>query len=186
MKIQYFLILLLFPFLASSQNTLSMKDVTQRQEISMDDIFGKRVDGVYRYYENGATEPFTGILFSNHPNGQIHSWQHFVDGIGEGEWINYYDNGHFREIGNYNQNRVEGPIKKYHRNGELEAAGTYKEWRIRIGEWKYYDESGKLTRTENYREKGSIEEVKAYYNRGDIGYSWYAQILRDNGFGDQL
>ncbi len=186
MKIKYFALFLLFPIFAFSQNTLSMNEVTQRAEVSMNDVTGKRVDGFYRYYEKGVTEPFTGILFSNHPNGQVHSWQNFIDGIGQGEWINYYDNGNFREIGNYNQNRVEGPIEKYHRNGQLQAKGTYKEWRIKTGEWKYYDESGKLIRTENYGAKGNIEEVKAYYNRGEIPYSWYAQILRSNGFEDQL
>jgi len=186
MKIKTILILLLLPVLAFSQKTLSMNEVNTKQEISMDDITGKNTDGIYRYYEKGATKPFTGILFSNHPNGQINSWQNFIDGIGEGEWINYYDNGNYKEVGNYEQNKVAGSIKKYYQNGKLKAEGTYKDWRIRIGEWKYYDESGNLSRTENYGEKGSIEEVKAYYGRGEIPYSWYAQILRDNGFADQL
>jgi len=186
MKIKIILVLFLFPIFGFSQKTLSMNEVISQPELSMNDVTGKRSDGVYRYYEKGATKPFTGILFSNHPNGQIDSWQPYIDGIGQGEWINYYNNGNYKEIGNYEQNLVTGPIKKYYRNGKLKSEGTYKDWRIWVGEWKFYDESGNLLRTENFGKKGSIQEVKAYYQRGDISYAWYAQILRDNGFEDEL
>ncbi len=183
MKIKFCLLLFCLPFILSAQTTkLSMDEVEGRQEVSMDDVTGKSTDGVYRYYAKGATKPFTGILYANHPNGEVNSWQQFVDGIGEGEWINYYDNGNYREIGNYDQNKVTGPIKKYYRNGVLQAAGNYKDWRIRIGEWKYYDEQGNLVKTEDYGTKGSIMEVQEYYDRGDIPFSWYSSILADNGF----
>ncbi len=186
MQIKIFLILILFPIITFSQKTLSMDEVISQPELSMNDATRRNTDGIYRYYEKGATKPFTGILFSNHPNGQVDSWQQYIDGVGEGEWINYYDNGNYKEVGNYVKNRVEGPINKYYRNGQLKAEGTYKDWRIRIGVWNYYDESGKLTRTEDYGDKGNLIDVKAYYNRGDIPYSWYVQILRKNGFEDQL
>jgi len=183
MKIKFCLLFFSLPFLLFAQtNTLSMSEVEGRQEVSMNDVTGKNADGVYRYYEKGATEAFTGILYSNHPNGQVDSWQQFINGVGEGEWINYYDNGNYREIGNYDNNKVTGPIKKYYRNGILKAEGNYKDWRIRVGEWKYYDEQGKLTKTESYGDKGSIMEVNEYYNRGDIPYTWYSRILSDNGF----
>ncbi|MDN3204530.1 toxin-antitoxin system YwqK family antitoxin [Algoriphagus sediminis] len=105
-----------------------------------------------------------------------------MNGIGQGKWINYYENGNYKEIGHYEENRVEGPIQKFHENGNLKAEGEYKDWRIRIGEWRYFDEDGKLLYSEDYGEKGSISEVQAYYDRGDISYSWYYDILEKNGF----
>lgn len=182
MKTQCILIFLSLPFFLMGQRTLSMAEVEGRQELSMSEVVGRTSAGVYRYYASGETVPFTGVLYAKHPNGKFSSWQEYVDGVGQGQWINYYENGNYQEIGNYEQNRVEGPIKKFHPNGMIQAEGTYKEWRIRIGVWKYYDTDGKLLRSENYGEKGSITEVKAYYERGDIPYRWYARILTDNGF----
>jgi len=182
MKTVLTLLIMLSPLFMYSQNTLSMEDVTERQELSMSDAIGKSSDGVYRYYAKGSNVPYTGILFANHPNGNLNSWQNYIDGVGQGEWINYYENGNVKEIGNYDQNLVQGPIKKFHPNGIIKAEGTYKDWRIMIGEWKYYDDEGKLLSVVDYGVKGNIEEVEAYYNRGDIPYSWYSQILSKNGF----
>ena len=77
---------------------------------------------------------------------------------------------------------MEGPIKKYYENGSLRAEGNYKDWRIKIGEWKYYDPSGKLESTIDYGDKGNIEEVRDYYERGEISYRRYSSILVKNGF----
>ncbi|WP_157957321.1 toxin-antitoxin system YwqK family antitoxin [Winogradskyella tangerina] len=159
-----------------------MSETETKREVSMADATGKSTDGVYRYYAKGEDEPFTGILYATYPNGNYLSWQEFVDGVGQGKWINYYENGNYKEIGNYNNNLVEGPIKKYYENGNLKADGTYKDWRIKIGTWNYYDIDGNLESTIDYGEKGSIEEVKEYYERGDIPYSWYSDILSKNGF----
>jgi antitoxin component YwqK of YwqJK toxin-antitoxin module len=183
MNIRLFLyLLLLLPLIVKSQNTRSMQEVEQRQELSMSEVSGKTNKGVYRYYAIGASVPYTGILYAEYPNGQISSWQEYEDGVGQGQWINYYENGNYKEIGHYEQNSVEGGIQKFHSNGVLQAKGTYKDWRIKIGKWEYYDDKGSLLKTEDYGERGNIEEVQAYFKRGEISYSWYAKILSDNGF----
>lgn len=182
MKYSILAIAFLFPLPGFSQEALSMKSVEGRTEISMNDATGKTTEGVYRYYAKGEEKPFTGILYATYPNGNYESWQEFEDGIGQGEWINYYENGEVKEIGHYEQNRVEGPIQKFHSNGQLQAVGEYKDWRVRTGEWKYYDENGILLQTVDYGEKGDISEVEEYYSRGDIPYSWYRDILTKNGF----
>ncbi|MEM9821322.1 MAG: hypothetical protein AAF985_09630 [Bacteroidota bacterium] len=182
MKATMILISLTLPLLGFGQNALSMNEVEERREVAMSDTRGKRSDGKYRYYAKGETKPFTGVLFANYPNGQTRSWQEYENGIGQGKWINYYENGHHKEIGHYNQDRVEGPIQKFYENGQLKAEGHYKDWRIKIGKWKYYQPDGTLKTVTDYGTKGSIEEVKAYYQRGDISYRWYADILSKNGF----
>ncbi|WP_445383068.1 toxin-antitoxin system YwqK family antitoxin [Robiginitalea sp. IMCC43444] len=179
---RFFIFFLLGCAALSAQEPRSMGEVTGRMEYSMADVDGKNNNGVYRYYLKGEDTPYTGILYGKHPNGQVSSWQEYVDGVGQGQWINYYDNGNYKEIGFYNQNRVEGPIRKFYEDGSLKAEGTYKDWRVKIGEWKYFNTDGSLKKTVDYGEKGSIEEVEEYYQRGDISYNWYASILRKNGF----
>lgn len=164
------------------QQMVPGEEASVQREISMSNTIGKSVNGAYTYFAVGDKEPFTGILFARYPNGNYSSRQSYVNGRGQGKWINYHENGNFKEVGYYNNDRVEGPIRKYHENGMLKAEGQYKDWRIKVGEWKYYDQAGVLISTHNYGEKGSIEEVQAYYNRGDIPYSWFRDILRKNGF----
>ena len=167
-----------------AQRTLPMSDSETKREISMSSAIGKRVDGIYRYYAKAEDVPFTGVLFAKYPNGNYLSWQEYVDGVGQGKWINYYESGNYKEIGYYKNNLVEGPISKYYENGRLKARGNYKDWRIKIGKWEYYDQDGKLENTVDYGSKGSIEEVEDYYQRGEISYSWYSDILSKNGFKD--
>ncbi len=145
--------------------------------ISMSAAEGKYVDGTYRYFAKGADKPYTGVLYAKYPNGNYQSYQDFQDGIGQGTWINYYENGNYKEIGTYQQNKVKGPIKKYHPNGKLAAEGNYREWRIRVGEWKYYDQKGNLIKTENYGKIGDFRDVEGYYQRGEISKRWYEQII---------
>lgn len=176
------LLVLYFPLIGFSQKTISMSEAETKREVSMANATGKRTEGIYRYYAKDEDKPFTGILFSKYSNGNYSSWQEYVDGVGQGKWINYYENGNYKEIGYYNNNLVEGPIKKYYENGILKAEGNYKDWRIKIGKWNYFDKNGDLESTIDYGEKGSIEEVKEYYDRGEISYSWYSDILSKNGF----
>jgi len=182
MKAIFLYLLITMPTITIAQESLSMEAVEGRREVSMADSFGKSNDGIYRYYAKGEDKPYTGILYGNHPNGNLASWQEYVDGVGQGKWINYYENGNYIEIGYYEQNEVTGPITKFHSNGKVKAEGTYKDWRVMIGEWKYYDQDGKLDYIKNYGKTGSIEEVQEYYERGDISYSWYSSILTKNGF----
>ena len=163
------------------QATQGTEEQLQR-ELSMSETVGKNLNGVYTYFASGEKVPFTGILYAKFPNGNYRSRQTYVNGRGHGKWINYYENGNYKEIGYYNNNLVEGPIRKYHENGILKAEGRYKDWRIKVGQWKYFNQNGDLVATPDYGEKGSIEEVQAYFDRGDIPYSWYSDILRKNGF----
>lgn len=177
-----FLFILLLPVLSFTQNPVSMQDVEGRRAVSMNNANGKTTEGIYRYYVKGEDKPFSGILFAQYPNGNVLSRQEFVQGVGQGRWINYYENGNLKEVGHYEQNLVQGAITKYYPDGQIKAKGTYKDWRIKIGVWEYYDQKGNLKNTKNYGEQGSIEEVQEYYNRGEISSTWYNSILTKNGF----
>ncbi|WP_374959848.1 hypothetical protein, partial [Gilvibacter sp.] len=85
-------LLLCLPNLSLAQRELSMSEVTSKRELPMSATYGNSDSGMYRYYAKGEKEPFTGILFGRYENGQLSSWQEYVDGLGQGRWINYYEN----------------------------------------------------------------------------------------------
>ena len=138
---------------------------TDQSAIPMSASVGKNVDGKYRYYERGKKQPYTGVLYAKFSTGNYQSWQDFENGLGQGAWINYYEN------------KVEGPIKKYHPNGQLAASGTYREWRVRVGKWEYFDKNGQFIKTEDYGQKGDFRDVEGYYQRGEISKRWYDKII---------
>ena len=140
-------------FLASSVALCSIQaqiDTTQHEMVSMSATYQKpySVGGVY--YKKKDTVPFTGVLFGKYANGNYLSIQEYVNGIGNGTWVNYYENGKVKEIGTYRDNRVEGPIRQFYNNGNLKAEGTYAHWRRKVGVWKFYNPQGKLLKMVTY------------------------------------
>lgn len=153
-------------------------DTVQQEMVSMSDSYGKTIDGKYRYFKNGENQAYSGVLFAKFPNGNYNSIQEFKNGIGDGTWMNFYENGNQKEVGTYQQNKVAGAIQKFYPSGKLKAEGTYREWRIRVGEWIYYDEEGKILKKENYGERGDFRDVEELYKAGDISKSYYEKVKR--------
>ncbi|WP_343762742.1 hypothetical protein [Gangjinia marincola] len=102
------------------------------------------------YYEKGSKIPFTGVLYGKYSNGNYLSIQEYTNGVGNGKWVNYYDSGELKEVGTYVDNRVEGPYVLYYLNGNKKAEGKYKHWKIKVGEWTYYNEDGSVNHTETH------------------------------------
>ncbi|KAB8153448.1 hypothetical protein EZY14_009450 [Kordia sp. TARA_039_SRF] len=102
------------------------------------------------YYKKGTKTPYTGVLYGKFDNGKYLTLQEYKGGIGNGTYINYYENGNPKEVGTYIDNRVEGPVKLYHSNGKIKASGTFKHWKRRTGLWTFYDENGKQVKTISY------------------------------------
>ncbi len=73
--------------------------------------------------------------------------------------------------------RLDVLIKKYYPSGKLQAAGTYRSWRIRVSEWTYYDENGQVVKTEDYGQKGDFRDVEDFYQRGEISKAWYEEVM---------
>ncbi len=153
---------------------------TSQYARSMSEVTGQRSDGMNRYFENGISQPFEGILYATYDNGNFKSWQEFQKGIGEGHWINFYENGNMSEWGTYEQSKVQGPIRKYYESGVLKSEGIYRDWRVRIGVWKYYNRDGELVKTEDYGTLGDFRDVEAYYQSGQISERWYQSIIESN------
>ena len=59
----------------------------------------------------------------------------------------YNEDGKITLIASYNNGIVDGTFKKFYENGILMEEGTYKMMK-KVGLWKYYDEAGNLIKTE--------------------------------------
>jgi antitoxin component YwqK of YwqJK toxin-antitoxin module len=76
--------------------------------------------------------------------------QEYVNGIGNGSWVQFNPDGTKLEQGTYNDNRVEGPVVQFYEDGSIKAKGQYLHWKKPIGKWIYYDRKGKVVHEMTY------------------------------------
>lgn len=125
-------------------------DTKNQRMIPMSQTYQKAYELGGVYYETGTKKPFTGILYGKYDNGKLMTMQEYVNGIGNGKWIDF--DPYERKIceGTYKNNRVEGPVKFFYENGSLKSEGQYLHWKKPIGLWKYYDKKGNIVHTMTY------------------------------------
>ena len=102
------------------------------------------------YYKKGTKVPFTGTLYGRYSNGNLMTTQEYVNGIGNGKWVDYDPLGNKVCEGTYKNNKVEGPVTFFYENGSIKSKGFYLHWKRPIGIWKYYDKKGKLVHKMTY------------------------------------
>jgi antitoxin component YwqK of YwqJK toxin-antitoxin module len=69
--------------------------------------------------------------------------------------------GNIRRISRYDENLLPtGKWVVYYANKSVKAEGEYKKGK-KIGKWKYYDDSGRKTLTENHLEDGAVIDTHA-------------------------
>jgi len=68
----------------------------------------------------------------------------------------YHSNGNIILIANYNMGIVHGYFQKFYTNGKPMQIGIYKRMK-KIGEWKFFDETGDLIKKEHYKNGKLIE-----------------------------
>ncbi len=73
------------------------------------------------------------------------------EGVKDGPWKEYYEEGELRAEGSYNQGKRVGKWKFYHQNGSVEQDGNYNNQGNPEGAWKWYFENGNVERDEAYR-----------------------------------
>jgi antitoxin component YwqK of YwqJK toxin-antitoxin module len=62
----------------------------------------------------------------------------------------YYPDGSLESEIPYDAGKIYGIVKKYHPNGQLARKGKqYID--TRLAKWEWYDETGELIKTENYK-----------------------------------
>ncbi len=131
--------------------TMSAQTAANDQElVPMSDTYQKAYKLGSVYYKTGTKTPFTGILYGKYSNGNYQTMQEYIDGVGNGKWIDYSPEGIKECEGTYKDNRVEGPVRFFYENGNVKSEGQYLHWKRPIGTWKYYDKKGNLVHTMTY------------------------------------
>ena len=122
-------VVLLFPALALGEE-VTFADLVERDGLYYKKVtevpFTGKVTGLQQgRFKNGVME---GPWVSYHENGQLLSEGAFKNGKTEGPWVYYWDNGQLGSKGDYKNGKREGPWVDYNRDGTVdeENTGTYK------------------------------------------------------------
>jgi antitoxin component YwqK of YwqJK toxin-antitoxin module len=137
-------------FMLVSFLCIAQVDTTNQKMHPMSATYQKAYKIGSVYYKTGTKAPFTGILYGKYQNGNIQTMQEYVNGIGNGKWIDFNPEGIKECEGTYKYNRVEGPVTFFYENGSVKSKGQYLHWKKPIGLWKYYDKKGNLVHTMTY------------------------------------
>ena len=86
------------------------------------------------YYKQLTDVPFTGEV-NGISNGSV------KNGVRDGTWISYNENGQLYTKGNYKNGKREGAWVTYYKNGRLMYKGTWKNDK-REGAWVSYNNDG--------------------------------------------
>ncbi|MDA0973641.1 MAG: hypothetical protein O2867_07915 [Bacteroidetes bacterium] len=80
------MLILLFSLNACTQS-VKKSDSNEKAMIPMSETYQRASDGIgSRYYQDGSSTPFTGVLYGRYDNGELMTTQDYVDGIGNGKW----------------------------------------------------------------------------------------------------
>jgi antitoxin component YwqK of YwqJK toxin-antitoxin module len=149
------------------------------------------------YYDTGhirSFENFKGTsLFNNPPdglsenyfaNGLLCSRSFFTNGLKEGNWVRYYENGKKQWEGSYKKDSEDGVHLWYNKNGKKDRREEYREG-VRIGHWfnlthfGAFSDSGPFSYTKNEAFYGDDYSTHSSF-RGD--WLWETSTYR----GDKL
>lgn len=109
-------------------------------------------------YVNGKKSGPEKIFYPGKGISEIIPW---VDGVNEGVWEQYYDDGTLKLTGSYRNGEKDGAFKTFFINGKLLVTGFYTNGH-QDSTWVFYDDQGNVTMKE-YWEDGVLirtEEMK--------------------------
>jgi antitoxin component YwqK of YwqJK toxin-antitoxin module len=122
--------------------------------------------GLWTSWHSQKTFPFSYniFLYRHVVEEQIQTKIHFVDGAKNGEYLEWYSSGNKKLETNFKYGLKDGLYKKWFENGRKRLEGKYtanleKNRQHKTGVWSYWNEAGKLTAKETYREGILIGEL---------------------------
>lgn len=145
-----FSILLPVLFIASNLYCQISIDTSNQKMMTMQQVENRLDGNDWAFFEPNSDKRYTGILYGRYNNGNLLTMQEYVDGKGNGTWIDFDPEGRMIRKGTYKNNKVEGPVTEYYENGNVKSIGQYLHWKNPIGEWIYYDEQGNIAHKMTY------------------------------------
>jgi uncharacterized protein len=109
-----------------------------------------------------------------------------IDTSGVGDFsVERLEEGNFQEVGyfSFNENGLNGLYKDSKVNGQLIEMGEYRDG-VPFGEWKYYNEIGKISELITFNILGQKDGLyKRYDGRGNlINEYWYSKDVKNGPF----
>ena len=104
-----------------------------------------------RYYKSEKKE----VLLKEtqyYPDSAKYIEGSFKDGLRDGIWTAWYQDGTIWSTGNYKEGQEFGKKTTYHKNGKKYYEGVIKNGK-REGTWTFWDESGEIIKTIDYDSK---------------------------------
>ena len=153
MKLFKTLLTILFISLLSSPSwSVSLYDLVEREDLYYEKFTdvpfnGKVTGNPQGLIKNGVKE---GVWVTYRDDGQLEQKGNYKNGIAEGAWVSYWENGQLSHKENYKNGKAEGAWIGYYENGQLSYKGNYKNG-VKEGAWVYYYENGQL------EEKGNLK-----------------------------
>lgn len=86
----------------------------------------------------------------------------YVDGLRQGKWTLWHENGKPRRTENFLNGKLEGSWKQYRDDGTLESEECYRN-NLRDGKWVDYDSTGKHIDAQREYKAGVPNGVQTYY-----------------------
>lgn len=131
--------------------------------IAKGQYLNKKKDGKWQYfsdkdgyliltedYKNGALNGKAVVYI---PETDVVSEEtNYVNGVKQGEYLKYYDNGALMVKANYKNDNLDGDYFNYYSHGIVKEEGRFAEG-MKIGEWKTYDIEGNVISTDNHEEE---------------------------------
>ena len=171
--ITFFTVLFCMTSSVGWSETLSLKDLVKR-------------DGIF--YKKFSDKPFTGKVKdkryyknSNKTQRFFFMENSFVNGLRDGVWRQYWDNGQLWLKENYKNGKKEGSYIQYHENGKLNTNSNYKNGKP-DGTWVYYWDNEKIRTKGNYK-NGKLEgEWVEYSFEGQLKYKGHYKNNKKDGY----
>jgi len=109
----------------------------------------------------GTHTPFNGPVVSHGDNGKIELIGVLKNGLRDGHWTEYNEDGTRASEGDYRNNQEVGPWKYWFENGTLQCEGSYENG-YPSGIWKTYFADGKPESEGIYRDGKKDGPWKSY------------------------
>ena len=107
-------------------------------------------DGTMRVREHFVLGKLHGTSASFYNSGKVSEEVEWSDGLREGSWMQFFEDGSFRLKGHHENDRLNGPYEVWFPDNTLMMEGFYKEGQSE-GTWHYYNDRGELLHTIEYK-----------------------------------
>ena len=145
--------------------------------IEISNYLNNKKHGNYYVYHSGNRIAVKAFFKENHPNGSIYIYDtlggintlgNYKNGLRNGFWTYYYQNGEVKARGKYSQTDYIDTVFKS-KNCPCENAFDYMVTSMpkKTGSWIYFDENGEKIYKEKYNKSGLLKKIrliKNFYN----------------------